>query len=245
MAGGVCSFRTNPQRALFPTSSRKTKVRPPYILQQWKDYSGKLLNWFTSCLQFPQSLVFSLHRSVTPYPLWLLLLGGVPACVACAPSSKTLLSRHVSSADFLLFLFNYTASQISVSSSHPSLSHYSSYPFALQKDCPSARGHVWLLFLLFKRSFSPPFSSFNHPPKYRIAFGKILVYMAFKKKKTGRKEKSPFPFQTNLIIHVPCLLSLCSCLRALRVFWKYRIHPFGMISPPWYTVFSKFLITLL
>lgn len=60
MAGGVCSFRTNPQRALFPTSSRKTKVRPPYILQQQKGYLSKPLNGFTSYPQFFESLVSSL-----------------------------------------------------------------------------------------------------------------------------------------------------------------------------------------
>lgn len=59
---------------------------------------------------------------------------------------------------------------------------------------------------------------------------------------SGRKEKSLFPFQTDLIIHVAYLLSLCSCLSFLHVFWKRRLYP---ISDPVVCWFLKFFYYLM
>lgn len=183
MARGVCSFRTNPQCALFPTSSRKTKVRPPYILQQWEDYLCKLLNWFTSYLQFSKSVVFSLHCLVALYPQQLLLLGGVPACMACTPSSKILISSSIFSADILLFLCDYIASQISV--------------FVSLKVTHLLFRRTSLLLLVHMASFQTLFYFFFPLLTIHPSWGLLsekFSYMAFKKWMKGRKEKNPIPF---------------------------------------------------
>lgn len=65
MAGSVCSFRPNPQRALFSTSSRKTKVRPPYILQQGK---GCLCKLYTDSHLPLSSLSLPCSPSISQFP---------------------------------------------------------------------------------------------------------------------------------------------------------------------------------
>lgn len=134
MAGSVCSFRTNPQCALLSTSSRKTKVRPPYILQQLKGYLCKLYTDSHPPLSYlillcsPSTSQFS-SDYVSCYSS-----EGVPACTACAPSSKILLSRSTS-VDFLLFFFSPVQPPKSLSPFLILAFHNSSYLFLLQKDC--------------------------------------------------------------------------------------------------------------
>lgn len=166
-------------------------------------------------------------------------LGGVTPCTASASSPK-----FSSLVALLLFssFSNYRASQISISSSHPSISYNSSDPFALQKTAQplvATRG----FFSFFSNTlFFPPLSPvLTIHPSTGLLLEKFW-YMALKKKKNERKEKCLFPFQTNLIIHTACLLFLCSCLRFLRVLWNYRLYPICMTLFLRYAGFSKFLI---
>lgn len=231
MAGGVCSFRTNPQRALFSTSSRKTKVRPPYILQQWKGYLCKLLNWFTSYPQFSEFLVFpSTVQSLFIHCSCCSLMGFLHAWPVLLPPKFSSLVAFLLLTFFFFWLH-----------SLPELClQFSCWSFLSLKSPVCSTEGLPNCLLPHVASF-PSFHSFFLSPLLTIhpSSGLLLEkfwYRAFKKRMSGRKEKSLFPFQTDLIIHVAYLLSLCSCLSFLHVFWKCRLYP---ISDPVVCCFFK------
>lgn len=171
MAGGVCSFRTNPQRALFSASSRKTKVSPPYILQQWKGYLCKLLNWFTSYPQFSEFLVFpSTVQSLFIHCSCCSLMGFLHAWPVLLPP------KFSSLAAFLLLTFFFFLTTQPPRALSPVLMLV--FPITQVTHLLYRRTAQLLIatrgfFSFFSLFF--PFSTLNHPPKLRIAFRKILI----------------------------------------------------------------------
>lgn len=163
------------QTTLYPTATKKLYVERIHILPSVLRVS-RLFPPSTAQSRF---IHCSCYSSVAFPQAWPVLLP----------------PRFSSLVVFLLLTFFFFCLTIqpprSASSSHPALSHCISYLLALQKDCPTARGHTWLLFLLFKHCFFSPFSSPNHPPKHRIAFGKTDMWHLNKEWDEG---KIPIPF---------------------------------------------------